>query len=212
MIETLIDKTTKPGAGTIATVVSLVVTFFSASSLFVQVTETFNTIWGLKAPRMSFIKAFIVQRVIAILAVSSFGLLVLAWLILDSWLAWVQLNTHATNMGQLFSFVGASFFLTFAFALSYRYFPHHRAAWRDVWIGAIVAALGVATSKLLLSEYFSRIDVAGAYGPAGSLVVVLLWIYYTAQVYFFGAELVFTYAYMYGSHCEVDEIKGLRHS
>lgn len=212
IVETIIDKTNKPGAGTIATITSLAVTFFSASGLFIQFNELFQTIWGVKPKPAGFIRTFIVQRVIAFVSVFTFGGLVLGWLVLDSWLAWVQKNTANFFPGQLISFVAATVFLTLAFALSFRYFPRHQAKWSDVWIGAFVAGLGLAITKYALSEYFSRIDVAGAYGPAGALVVIMLWVYYTSQVYFFGAELVFSYAHMYGSRKDIDEFKGMKPS
>lgn len=211
LVETLIEKTTRPGAGTIATIISLAVTFFSASNLFIQVNQTFQVIWKIQRTATGIVKAFLINRLIAFVMVLGFGILVFAWLALDSWLAWVQDNTSAFHLGEIISFVVSTIFLTLAFSTSYRFIPRNRACWGDVWIGGFVAGLGVSSAKYLLSQYFSKINVAGAYGPAGALVVVLLWIYYASQIYFFGAELVFTYSHLYGSRRDIDEA-GLTYS
>jgi membrane protein len=77
--------------------------------------------------------------------------------------------------------------------------PKGKVAWRDVWPGAAIAATGIALSKLAFSAYFAYANVAAAYGAAGSLVVLLLWIYYTSQIFFFGLEVTYTYAKEFGS-------------
>jgi membrane protein len=97
------------------------------------------------------------------------------------------------------SLLASVVFLTGVFGLAFKALPKATVQWSDVWIGAVISAIGFAISKYLLSTYFAYAGVAAAYGSAGALVIVLLWIYYTSQIFFFGFEVTNTYAYLYGS-------------
>jgi membrane protein len=85
------------------------------------------------------------------------------------------------------------------FAMIYKYIPHQAIAWRDVWIGALVTAFLFTIGKLLIGLYLGRSSFSGAYGAAGSLIVLLLWIYYSAQIFLLGAEFTRVFAYSQGS-------------
>ena len=198
LLKDLIKNAQKGGTGTIATIISFLVTFFSASNLFLQLQDTVNTIWGIQQ-RGPMIKQFITTRILAFVAVAVFGALMIAWLGLDSWLSWVARHTPGFDIGPLLSLVGAAAFFTLALGIAYKGMPKGRVAWRDVWPGAGIAATGIALSKLAFSAYFAYANVAAAYGAAGSLVVLLLWIYYTSQIFFFGLEVTYTYAKEFGS-------------
>lgn len=198
LLKDLIKNTQKEGAGTIAAIISFVVTFFSASNLFLQLQDTVNSIWGIRQSG-SMIRQWIVTRILAFLAVAVFGALMIAWLGLDSWLSWVARHTPGFNVGPLLSLLGAAVFFTLALAIAYKGMPKGKVAWRDVWPGAVTAAVGLALSKLAFSAYFAYANVAAAYGAAGSLIVLLLWIYYSSQIFFFGLEVTYTYAKEFGS-------------
>ncbi|CAN5564790.1 N/A [soil metagenome] len=200
LVATLIQNTYKPGATTIATVFSLIVTFFSASGLFIQLTDVLNNMWGVTAdPKQGFFKSLILTRFFAFLTVIVFGAITLGWVALDFWLQWLEKHTAGFTGWPVVSILVSIVFLTLVFAVSYKAMPKGKADWSDVWIGAFVASLGFALAKFLLSLYFSYANVAGAFGPAGALILILLWIYYTSQIYFFGAELVYTYAHLGGT-------------
>jgi len=198
LIKELIQKTQKPGTGTVATIISFLVTFFSASNLFLQLQDTVNTVWGIKATG-SAIRNIVVTRLLAFVAVAVFGALMIAWLALDSWLSWLTRHTPGFNGWPLVSLIASALFFTGALAVAYHGSPKGRVAWRDVWPGAAIAAAGIALSKLIFSAYFAYANVSAAYGAAGSLVVLLLWIYYTSQIFFFGLEVTYTYAKEFGS-------------
>jgi membrane protein len=102
-------------------------------------------------------------------------------------------------------------FLTLVFAVALKQLPREKLQWSDVLPGAFVTALGFGVSKLLLSFYFAYANVSAAYGSAGALVVILLWIYYSSQIYFFGVELTYTYAHTRGSRVG-SERKGMAFS
>jgi len=206
LLKELIENANKPGATAIATIFSLVVTFFSASNLFIQLNEAVNAIWGIKQEGSMF-RNLILSRVAAFLGVVVFGLVVLGWLTLDAWLQWLHRNTGelagaeqvSVTLWKFLSFAVTLLVLTGAFGVSFKGLPKGRVQWSDVWLPAFVTALGFAVSKLLLSYYFGFAGVATAYGSAGALVVILLWIYYTSQIYFFGVEMVYTYSHTRGS-------------
>lgn len=198
LLNEIIVKSQAKGSGTIATIFSFFVTFFSASNLFLQLQDTSNAIWGIQQ-KGSAIRNIIVTRVLAFVGVLVFGALLIAWLGLDSWLSWLARHTPGFDVGPLLSFVGAIVFFTLALGIAYKGMPKKRAAWSDVWPGAVTAATGIGLSKLVFSAYFAYANVSAAYGAAGSLVVLLLWIYYTSQIFFFGLELTYTYAKEFGS-------------
>jgi membrane protein len=213
LIETLVQNTFKPGATTIATLLSLVVTFFSASGLFMQLTDTINSIWGIPADKNTpFFKSLIVTRVFAFVAVLVFGVITLGWLAIDFWLQWLEKHTSGFAGWPLVSIVISVLFLSAVFAISYKQIPKAHASWGDVWLGAVVASIGVAIGKYLLGLYFAYANVAGAFGPAGALVLILLWIYYTSQIYFFGAEIVYSYAHTFGSRAHMQDNKAPTYS
>jgi membrane protein len=198
LVSELLDNANKPGASAIATVLSLLVTFFSASNLFIALQETVNVIWGVQQ-KGPLLKGLILTRVTAFLSVTVFGLIVLGWLTLDSWLGWLERHTQGFQGWQVVSLAASLLFLTGVFGVALKQLPPNRLQWRDVWPGAFVTALGFGISKLLLALYFSYANVSAAYGSAGALVVILLWIYYSSQIFFFGVELTYTYAHTRGS-------------
>ena len=93
------------------------------------------------------------------------------------------------------------------FAMTFKVLPNVEIRWRDVWIGASVTALLFTVGKFLLGLYLGRATVGSAYGTAGSLVAVLVWVYYSAQILYLGAEFTQAYAHMYGSRCNVPDLK-----
>jgi membrane protein len=107
---------------------------------------------------------------------------------------------------RLISFLASVAFLTGIFGITFKSLPRRMVSWRDVWFPAFVTAVGFGISKYLLGLYFGLGHIGTAYGPAGALIVILLWFYYSSQIFFFGAELVFAYAYECGSHMK--EIPG----
>lgn len=197
LLEDIIKGAQNKSSGAIATFVSLLVTFFSASNLFLQLQATVNTIWGIQQTG-SVIKNLILTRVLAFFAVAVFGILILSWLALDSWLNWLAKRTPGFQGFSVVSLVFTSVFFTVALAVAYKGMPRGRVRWSDVWPGAVIAALGLAFSKLAFSVYLGYAGLS-VYGAAGSLVALLLWIYYSSQIFFFGLEITYTYTKEFGS-------------
>ena len=202
-LESMIQTSAKPGASAIASVLSLAVAIYGATNLFGQLSDSVDSIWEIRG--RAGIKGFLLNKVLSILMFLAFSVVFVAWLGIDSWLAWLG-RTSGLHGRHLLSVFVSIIFLSLVFGVSYRALPKGMVAWGDVWYGAVTAALGFAFSKYLLSLYFSYSTVSAAYGSAGALVIILLWIYYSAQIYFFGIELTCTYAHMHGS--QVHRAKG----
>lgn len=198
LVAELIDQAAQPASSIIATILSLGVAVFAGSNLFFQLSETVSAIWGVHSPPATF-KEFATKRAGSVLLLLAFGTLFLAWLVLDTWLGWAARRTGVLPYWPLVSQASTLVFLTLVFALSYRTLPRPYVRWCDVWFGAILAGVGFTVTKYLLSLYFAYSGVSAAYGSAGALVVILLWIYYTSQIYFFGLEVVYSYAHRFGS-------------
>lgn len=194
----LIDNAKRPGASLVATLISLGITFFSSSNLFIALQETVNIMWGIER-KDPIVRGFLLARVSAFVGVLSFGVLVISWLTFDAWIAWLERATPGFRGAQLSSFLASFLFLTLVFAFALRHLPRNRLATADVWPGAIVTAVGMSLTKYLLGLYFGLANISAAYGSAGVLVVILLWIYYTSQIFFFGVELTYAYAHEIGS-------------
>ncbi|RYG47554.1 YihY/virulence factor BrkB family protein [bacterium] len=199
LVEELIKQANKPGAGAIASLISLVVTFFSASNLFLQLNDTVNAIWGIKTEG-PFLKTLFLTRVGAFLGVLFFGVFVLGWVALDSWLHWLDERVPVLSLWKGLSVLVSIVFLAVVFAAAFRSLPKDRVSWKDTIVPAIITALGISLAKYALSLYFGLAKVTEAYGSAGALVVILLWIYYTSQIFFFGIEMTYVNSHQRGSH------------
>ncbi|HVT13676.1 MAG TPA: YihY/virulence factor BrkB family protein [Fimbriimonadaceae bacterium] len=203
LFRSMLDSASRPGASTVAGVVSIVLALFGASGLFIQLRLSVNNIWGVGPRTGNPIREYLAARLLAVLMALAFMTVILAWISLDSVVGYMR---HLAGRGyvswHLVSFVVSVAFLTGAFALTFKSFPRGMVAWRDVWLPAFLTAFAFAIAKYLLSLYFGLGGVGAAYGPAGALVVVLIWLYYSAQIFFFGVELTVSYAYSVGSHKE----------
>ena len=163
-----------------------------------------NKIWGVEPKPGAGVRGFIRQRFISFAMVLSIGFLLLVSLVVSAVLtAMTQLIgatsgeetffTHALDLTVSFVFV------TLLFALIYKFLPDARIRWKDVWIGAALTSILFSVGKFLIGLYLGSSGVASIYGAAGSLITVLLWVYYSALIFFLGAEFTQVYAAEYGS-------------
>lgn len=198
LVQELLDNATRPAASVIATVFSLSVTYFSASNLFAALTDSINFIWRLQS-KMPLVKTLLFSRLTAFVLAAVFGILGLGWIAFDVWLSSFRSMTPDFVGWSWISQGSSLLFLTLVFTLTFKQIPANVCLWSDVWPGATVTAIGITACKWVLNLYFGIFNVSAAYGSAGALVVVLLWIFYAAQIFFFGVELTYAYTYMFGS-------------
>jgi membrane protein len=205
-LQEMIAHVSQPTTGIIATVISLATMFFGASGVVGQLQGSLNQIWE-APPRPATrgaVRDALQRRAIALGMILAVGFLLLVSLTLSAVLSALHqlVAEHVPLAGQLvppLNFAFSFLVITALFAMIYKLLPDVRLEWRDVWIGAAVTAILFSIGKSLIGLYLGRAGVTSVYGAAGSLVLVLLWIYYSAQLLFLGAEFTEVYARTFGS-------------
>jgi membrane protein len=202
-IQALVSAARQPKTGAWATVFAVTTLFVGATGAFVQLQDALNSIWGVRRKAGRGLRQFIKDRLLSFALIVGIGFLLLVSLVLSAGLA--ALGNFMTGLlparetiWQVINFVFSFGVITLLFAMLFKVLPDVTIAWRDVWIGALLTALLFNLGKHLLGLYLGRSGVSSAYGAAGSLVVVLLWVYYSAQILFFGAKFTQIYSARHG--------------
>lgn len=209
-VEAMLDSADKPRQGTVAAILGVVTLLFGASGVFGQLQESLNTIWEVKPKPDGGIWQLIRSRFLSMAMVLGTGFLLLVSLVVSSAIS--GLETYLQNqwpglesIWHVVNFAITVVLATVLFALMFKFLPDAKIAWSDVWVGAFLTALLFAVGKLLIGLYLGKAGIGSAYGAAGSLVVLLVWIYYSSLILFFGAELTQVYAKHFGSRIEPKE-------
>jgi membrane protein len=210
VIQDIAANASKPKAGIIATTIGVVLALFGASGVFGQLQEALNTIWGVKPKPGGGVMGFIRTRFLSFAMVGGVCFLLLVSLTVETVLR--GFSAYLKNVMPGGDILALTLFLLFdvavvisLFAMIFRYLPDAKIAWRDVWIGATLTAVLFALGKFILGLYLGSGAAGSAYGAASSLITLLLWIYYAAQILLFGAEFTQVYANTYGTRVEPQE-------
>jgi membrane protein len=194
----------KPGSGIISTAISIVVLLFGAGGVVGQLQTSLNQIWGVAPKPGQGIWGFVRQRFISFAMVLSIGFLLLVSLVVSAVLAGISTWLSGVMggmaiVGHALDIVISFGFVTLLFALIYKFLPDAKIHWKDVWIGAALTSILFTVGKSLIGLYLGSSGVTSVYGAAGSLITVLLWVYYSSLIFFLGAEFTQVYAAEYGS-------------
>ena len=203
-IQHMIEEARKPSAGIIATVLAIVMLLLGATGVFAQLQEALNTIWRVEEKPGEGIWKILKDRFFSLMAVLGTGFLLLISLIISAGLSAVGTSVeHSLPVPefllQIINFCVSFAIVTLLFAMIYKLLPDISIQWGDVWIGAIITSLLFTIGKFFIGLYLGRSEVGIAYGTAGSLVVILIWVYYASQIFLFGAEFTAVYAESHGS-------------
>lgn len=198
-VKSLLVNAQKPSSGIFASVVAFITLLFGASGVFSELRDALNTIWDAEPKEESGWRGMLKQKLFSFGMVLSVGFLLLISLILSAGLAVIgkffgQLVPIPVPMLEGINFLVSLVVITLLFALLFKFVPARTISWREVRVGAILTALLFTIGKLLLGLYLGKAGVGSAYGAAGSLVAVIVWVYYSAQIFFFGAEFTRVYA------------------
>jgi len=204
MVEGMILRASKPTSGIVATLASLAAMFLGASGVFGELQTTLNDIFRAPPPARRGIRGLVRQRVAYLGMIVGIGFLLLTSLVVSAALAALdQLLAEslpvASRILPALNFSVSFLVIAGLFALIYRALPDVKLHWRDLGIGAAITSLLFTVGKSLIGLYLGRAGTTSVYGAAGALVLVLLWIYYSAQVLFLGAEFTEVYSRRYGS-------------
>ena len=203
----LIASASQPASGITATLLSLGALLLGATAVFGELKDALNTIWEVQSPPSGGLRTMIRDRFLSFAMVVCIGFLLLVSLVISTALEvlgrWMP---GPEGVMQIANFCISFAVITTLFALIFKVLPDVEIAWRDVWLGAAITSLLFTLGKYLLGLYLAHATVTSTYGAAGSLVVVLLWTYYSAQILFFGAE--FTQAYVRHRGAQVVPARG----
>lgn len=198
-VKSLLVNAQKPSSGVMASIIAFVMLLFGASGVFAELRDALNIIWDAEPPNESGLSGMIKQRLFSFGMVLSVGFLLLVSLIISAGLAALgkffgHLLPLPAFVFEFINFAVSFIVITLLFALLYKFVPARRISWRDVRVGAVGTAILFTVGKFLLGFYLGKASVGSAYGAAGSLVAVIVWVYYSAQIFFFGAEFTRVYA------------------
>lgn len=188
---------------TFPTLISILFLFLSATTIFEHLQNSFNTMWNIKTKNTG-IKKFLFNQALLILMFILLEILFIASIVAESLLSFGSrfLNEFISlpfDLLQVISMVLSFVLLTFIFVLLFKFLPAAKISWKDSFIGALVTTLLFTLGKFLLGFYFKTTSIGSAYGAAGSLILLLLWVYYSSLTVFLGAEFTQNYANTYGS-------------
>jgi membrane protein len=207
-VQGMIESASRPSTGVAATMIGALTLLFGALGVFGELQNSLNTIWEVKPkPATGFfdgMKRFVIKRLTSFTMVLGIGFLLLASLVISA-----AVSAFAGYIGtrwpladfwlELINFLVSFVVITLLFAMIFKFLPEIKIAWKDVWLGAAVTSALFSLGKFLIGLYLGRSEVGNTFGAAGSLAILLIWIYYSAQILFFGAEFTQVYANRFGS-------------
>ncbi|MFO0964808.1 MAG: YihY/virulence factor BrkB family protein [Gemmataceae bacterium] len=204
-IQAMVRGADKPGVGVLAAILGGAMLFLGAGGLFGELQDALNTVWEVKPKSGRGIWGLVRDRFLSFSMVLGFSFLLLVSLLVSAALsavggafgAW-----QASVLGHGITTLLDLGVITILFAMIFRFLPDAEVSWRDVWFGAGVTSVLFVIGKFLIGLYLGQVAIGSAYGAAGSLAVLLVWLYYAAQIFLFGAELTRSYADHFGSRIE----------
>ncbi|MFA7503510.1 MAG: YihY/virulence factor BrkB family protein [Burkholderiaceae bacterium] len=199
-VEALLARTNRPTSGIVGTIVGLFAMIIGATTVFSELQASLDKIWRAPPqPKASGVIGFVWTRLVSLSLVLSLGFLVMVSLLASAALAalqrwWAPLVESFGWLARYADFATSFLMVTAAFAIIYKAMPRVRIEWRDVWVGALLTALLFTVGKTLIGAYLGTSGVASPFGAAASVVAVVIWVYWSTQIFLFGAELTRVYA------------------
>lgn len=202
--------------GIIATVIAFLTLLFGASGVFVELRDSLNTIWEAPPPVSSGWRSIVSQRLISFVMVFALCILLLLSLLLSAGVALIQkffgdvIPLHFSVLSEAVNALFTLLAFSILFGLIFKFVPNVPIRWEEVAVGSVVTSILFTCGKALLAFYFTTAAVGSTYGAAGSLVALVAWVYYSAQIFFFGAVFTRVYADHFGSATAKRERKIVR--
>ena len=205
-IQSMLQEASRPGQSVVGTLVGVLLMVFGATTVLAELQDAMDRIWRVPAQaRGSGLISWLRVRLLSLGLVLGIGFLLMVSLLLSAALA--AMNKWATPyfgeewllLASLLNMVIGFALIATLFAMLYKWLPRVAIGWRDVWLGAVMTALLFSVGKWAIGLYIGRSSLASGFGAAGSLVVLMVWVYFSAQIFLFGAEMTSVYAHRHGS-------------
>lgn len=207
-VEGITSRATETGGTTISTILSIATLLFGATGVFYHVQQILNKIWEVEPKPKQRIMSLVRARLFSFGLVLAVGFLLLVSLVLSAAVTavsdWAQgyISEAATVLFAAVDIVLSIGIVTLLFAAMFKFLPDVKIAWKDVWVGAILTAILFTIAKFALGLYFGKSDPSSAYGAAGTIVLIMLWVSYAGLILFFGAEFTKVYVASQGRRPE----------
>jgi membrane protein len=203
-VQAMLEGASRPQSGVLATVIGSITFVFAATGAFLELQTVLNTIWRVKPRPDANLTAFVRDRIRSFGIVLAIGFLLLVSLAISAALAaanaWIDRRAPGVPLlWQIINSIVSLAVITALFAMLYRFLPDVKLEWRDVVTGALVTAVLFTVGKQIIGLYLGQSSTASSYGAAGSVIVLLLWVYYSTQIMLVGAEFTRIYAETHGS-------------
>lgn len=204
-VETMIRNAYKPEAGIIATIVGVVTLIIASTGVFAELQDALNTVWNVKPAEGRGILDILRVRLFSFIMIVGIGFLLLVSLVvsagisaLNDYVLQYQADLLSKTLLQIINLVVSLAISTGLFAMIYKLLPDVRIAWKDVWLGAFFTSMLFTIGKFAIGLYLGNSDIGSSYGAAGSMAIILFWVYYSSQILFFGAEFTQVYSRRFG--------------
>jgi membrane protein len=207
-VQGLLESVSEPKEGVAGTVIGTILLLIGATTVFGELQDAFDRIW--RAPgrdKNGGLWRLIKSRLLSFGIILGIGFLLMVSLVFSAAIAalgkwWGPFFANLELIATVVNFLVSFALMTAVFAMLYKFMPRVKIHWRDVWAGATVTALLFTVGKILIGIYIGKSAISSGFGAAGSLVVVLVWVYYSAQIFLLGAEFTWVYAHAHGSKKE----------
>ena len=222
-VQDLLVSASTPSKSVLASIIGVVTLIAGATSVFGELQSDLDRIWEVpEEKKPSGVLALLRSRLLSFGLVLALGFLLLVSLVVSAGLAavgrwWGPMFGHWTTVLTIVNFVLSFAIVTVLFAFIYKILPRAQVGWHDVWVGAAVTSILFTIGKLLIGLYIGKTAVASGFGAAGSFVVLLIWVYYSAQIFLLGAEFTWVFAHEHGSKAapraeSPEKIRAVSHS
>lgn len=207
-IEATLENISLDDSSIVSGSIAFAIIAFSATTVFISLQNAMNHIWHIKAiPKRGYVK-YIINRLLSFSLVLSLGFILIVSLMLDAIVSVIftqlefLLESYTVKLSSLVQILLSQAILVVIFALMYKILPDAKVRWKDTWLGALVTAILFIVGKFAIGFYMGNTDLGNTYGAAGSLVIVLIWVYYSVMIFLFGGQITFYIAKYYGRNVE----------
>ena len=203
-IQGILSNSSNMTGGLVSLLVGILTLLIGATTVFAELQSDIDRIWKVQPPRGAGLLRYLRQRLMSFGVILGVGFLLMVSLVVSAVIAalgslWEQWLIGTEILLQLLNFAVGFAMITALFAMIYKLLPSVPIAWSDVWIGAAVTSMLFGLGKALIGLYIGKAAIASSFGAAGTLVVVIVWVYYSAQIFLLGAEFTYEYAQRHGS-------------